>query len=83
MTLGKYSLEKVVDVCDCFEISRLEQFLVEERCACVTHHGGVSFACPIFSLDPEGSKEGAATASVPSAEELPGKGKCAVRKKLV
>lgn len=38
---GKYSLKKVVDVCDWFEISRLEQFPIEECCACVTPHGGV------------------------------------------
>lgn len=41
MTSGKYSLKKVVNVCDCFEISWLEQFPVEELCACVTPHGGV------------------------------------------
>ena len=41
MTLEKYSLRKVVDACDCFEISRLEQFPIEEHCACVTPHGGL------------------------------------------
>lgn len=41
MALGKYSLKKVMDICDCFEISWLEQFSVEEYCACVTPHSGV------------------------------------------
>jgi len=41
MTLGKCSLKKAVDVCDCFEISGVEQFPAEERCACVTPWGGV------------------------------------------
>lgn len=41
MTLGKYNLKKVVDVCDYFEISWLEQFPIEAICACVTPHGGV------------------------------------------
>lgn len=41
MTLGKYNLKKVVDVCDYFEISWPEQFPIKAICACVTPHGGV------------------------------------------
>lgn len=41
MTLGKYNLKKVVDVCDYFGISRLEQFPIDAICTCVTPHGGV------------------------------------------
>lgn len=41
MTLGKYNLKKVEDVCDYFEISWLEQFPIEAICTCVTPPGGV------------------------------------------
>lgn len=34
-----------------------------------------SLACSVFNLGPEGSKEEAGAASVPSAEEHPGEGK--------
>lgn len=41
MTLGKYNLKKVGDICDCFEIFWLEQFPIEVICAWATPHGGV------------------------------------------
>lgn len=56
MTLGKYILKKVVDVCECFEISWVEQFAIDQQCCCVTSYGRVLLPALVFGLGPEGSK---------------------------
>lgn len=74
MTLGKYILKKVVDVCECFEISWLSSLLL--RNSVVVLHPMVGFSClPLPSAWVLKALKEAGATSVPSSEELPGEGK--------